>query len=46
MCSRGYLAYPDPQFQLGGVVSQPLPSSIDTTSPQFQAAQKTCNTGS
>jgi hypothetical protein len=43
MRAHGYPAYPDPQFQHGGVVEQPLPSSIDTTSPQFDTAQKTCS---
>ena len=46
MRSHGYPDYPDPQFQNGGVIEQPLPSSIDTSSPQFQAAQQTCNAGS
>jgi hypothetical protein len=46
MRAHGYPGYPDPQFQNGGVVEQPLPSSIDTSSPQFQAAETTCNTRS
>jgi len=46
MRSHGYPGYPDPQFQNGGMVEQPLPSSIDTASPRFQAAEKTCSGGS
>ncbi len=43
MRAHGYPGYPDPTFQNGGVLEQPLPASIDTTSPRFQAAQKACN---
>jgi len=43
MRSHGYPTYPDPVFQNGQVIEQPLPASIDTTSPQFEAALKTCN---
>jgi hypothetical protein len=43
MRAHGYPGYPDPIFHNGGVLEQPLPASIDTTSPQFQAAQKACN---
>jgi hypothetical protein len=46
MRAHGYPGYPDPQFQNGGVIEQPLPASIDTSSPQFQAAETTCNTAS
>jgi hypothetical protein len=38
--------YPDPSVQSGGGIIQPtLPSSIDTSSPQFQAALQACNGG-
>ena len=37
--------YPDPSAQDGGIVQPPLPSSIDTSSPQFQAALQKCNGG-
>jgi hypothetical protein len=43
MRSHGYPGYPDPIVRNGGVEEQPLPSSIDTSSAQFQAAQQTCN---
>ena len=46
MRSHGYPDYPDPIVQNGGVEQSPLPSSIDTSSAQFQAAEKTCNTSS
>jgi hypothetical protein len=43
MRAHGFPDYPDPErAPNGGVEEQPLPSSIDTSSPQFQAAQKTC----
>lgn len=42
MRSHGYPAYPDPDVQNGALIQQPLPASIDTTSPQFQAAEKAC----
>ena len=43
MRSHGYPDYPDPVVQNGGVGEQPLPSSIDTSSAQFEQAQQTCN---
>lgn len=43
MRSHGFPDYPDPFFpSTGGIGEKPLPASIDTSSPQFQAAQKTC----
>jgi len=45
MRSHGYPGYPDPEFQNGGIIERPLPSSIDTASPQFVSAQKTCSAG-
>jgi hypothetical protein len=43
MRSHGFPDYPDPIFpSTGGIGEQPLPASIDTSSPQFQAAQTTC----
>jgi hypothetical protein len=42
MRSHGYPDYPDPIVQNGGVEESPLPSSIDTSSAQFLAAEKTC----
>jgi hypothetical protein len=43
MRAHGFPEYPDPQrAPNGGVEEKPLPSSIDTSSPQFQAAEKTC----
>jgi hypothetical protein len=46
MRAHGYPDYPDPIVQNGGVEQSPLPSSIDTSSAQFQAAEKTCNASS
>jgi hypothetical protein len=46
MRSHGYPDYPDPIVRNGGVDEQPLPSSIDTNSAQFQAAQQTCGSHS
>jgi len=43
MRAHGFPDYPDPIVRNGGVAEQPLPSSIDTSSAQFQAAQQTCN---
>jgi len=43
MRAHGFPDYPDPILHSGGVVEQPLPSSIDTSSAQFQAAQQTCS---
>lgn len=46
MRAHGFPDYPDPQRGAnGGVEEQPLPSDIDTSSPQFQAAQKACGEG-
>ena len=46
MRAHGYPGYPDPGVQSGGGIIQPtLPSSIDTSSPQFQAALQACNGG-
>jgi hypothetical protein len=44
-CMRlhGFPGYPDPVFpSTGGIGVPALPAGIDTNSPQFQAAQKTC----
>jgi hypothetical protein len=43
MRAHGYPDYPDPAEQNGQVVEPPLPTSIDTTSPQFQSATEACN---
>ncbi len=43
MRAHGYPDYPDPIVQNGGAEQPPLPSSIDTNSAQFQAAQQTCS---
>ena len=44
--AHGYPGYPDPSVQPGGgIIQPPLPSSIDTSSAQFQAAQQACNGG-
>jgi hypothetical protein len=45
MRSHGFPDYPDPIVQNGRVDEQPLPSSIDTSSAQFEAAQQKCNGG-
>jgi hypothetical protein len=45
MRAHGYPAYPDPRVQNGGDWQQALPASIDTSSPQFQAAAKACGAG-
>jgi hypothetical protein len=45
MRSHGYPAYPDPDVRNGELIQQPLPASIATSSPQFQAAEKTCGGG-
>jgi len=43
MRAHGFPDYPDPQRDPnGGVEVQPLPSSIDTSSPQFEAALRAC----
>jgi hypothetical protein len=40
--AHGFPDYPDPDVQNGHLVPSPLPSGIDISSPQFQAAVKTC----
>jgi hypothetical protein len=46
MRAHGFPDYPDPERgPNGGVEERPLPSSIDTSSPQFQAAEKACGEG-
>lgn len=46
MRAHGFPDYPDPERAAnGGVDERPLPSSIDTSSPQFQAAEKACGEG-
>jgi hypothetical protein len=45
MRSHGYPGYPDPVFRNGGVSEQPLPATIDTSSPQYVAAEKACGNG-
>jgi hypothetical protein len=45
MRAHGDPDYPDPDVQNGQLVQKPLPSSIDTSSPQFAAAQKACGEG-
>ena len=44
MRAHGFPDYPDPIVQNGRVGEEPLPSSIDTSSAQFEAAQQTCST--
>ncbi len=46
MRAHGFSDYPDPQTQNGREVEKPLPSDIDTASPQFEKAQNTCNADS
>ncbi len=43
MRAHGFPTYPDPTEQDGHLLMQPLPSSIDQNSPQFQAAQNKCS---
>lgn len=43
MRAHGFPGYPDPGVSNGGVIQQPLPASINTSSPQFESAQKACN---
>lgn len=40
--AHGFPGYPDPDVQNGHLVPNPLPTGIDISSPQFQAAVKTC----
>jgi hypothetical protein len=42
MQAHGFPSYPEPDVKNGQILMVPLPSSIDTSSPQFQAAAKTC----
>jgi hypothetical protein len=42
MRAHGYPDYPDPTEQ-NGQITWPLPASIDTSSPQFQSAQRACH---
>jgi hypothetical protein len=42
MRAHGFPTYPDPTEQDGRLTEQPLPSSIDQSSPQFQKAENTC----
>jgi hypothetical protein len=43
MRAHGYQDYPDPTEQSGQVVEPALPTSINTSSPQFQSATAACN---
>ena len=45
MRAHGFPAFPDPDVQNGQLIQNPLPASIDTSSPQFQAALQTCHSG-
>ncbi len=46
MRAHGFPDYPDPERAPdGGVEEKPLPSGIEISSPQFQAAEKTCGGG-
>jgi hypothetical protein len=45
MHAHGFPSYPEPDVQNGQLVGKPLPSSIDTSSPQFQAAETACGEG-
>ena len=46
MRTHGFPDYPDPDIQNGRSIEKPLPSDIDTASPQFEKAQNTCNANS
>lgn len=46
MQAHGFPSYPEPDVQNGQLIQKPLPSSIDTSSPQFEAALKACGGGS
>jgi len=46
MRAHGFPDYPDPDIQNGQTIEKPLPSDIDTDSPQFEKAQNTCNANS
>jgi hypothetical protein len=43
MRAHGYPDYPDPTEQNGQIVEPSLPTSINTSSPQFQSAAEACN---
>jgi hypothetical protein len=43
MRAHGFPSYPDPDIQNGHLIRQAPPSSIDTSSPRFEAAQQTCH---
>jgi hypothetical protein len=43
MRAHGFPDFPDPEVQSGGPVIRSLPAGINTSSPQFQAAQKACH---
>jgi hypothetical protein len=43
MRAHGFPAFPDPAAQDGQLIQTPLPASVNTSSPQFQAAQQTCH---
>jgi hypothetical protein len=45
MHAHGFPSYPEPDVQNGQLIQQPLPTSIDTSSPQFQAAETACGGG-
>jgi hypothetical protein len=45
MRAHGFPGYPDPDVQNGQIVQTPLPTSIDTSSPQFQTAESACGEG-
>jgi len=42
MHAHGFPSYPEPDVQNGQLIQKPLPSSIDTSSPQFEAAETAC----
>ena len=45
MRAHGFPSYPEPDVQNGQLIQKPLPSSIDTSSPQFEAAEAACGQG-
>jgi hypothetical protein len=45
MHAHGFPDYPEPDVQNGSLLQQPLPNSIDSSSPQFQAAETACGQG-
>jgi len=42
MRAHGFAGYPEPDVRNGQLIQEPLPASIDTSSPEFQAAEKAC----